>query len=151
MSEPANNAGADQLRATWYRGTLDAVVLAFTLACGVAATWYAYSAAETTHTRQRQEQFNAAAQSVVDSFYLDLVRSVEVVRATGLMVATSRGSAAVPPSRTSSPMPPERVSLPSRPSCQRRPRRRPVKTAVAWAQRTAPQRLPRPSQSFRLC
>lgn len=91
MKLSANTGHALPPGPAWRRTVLDGLVLLFTLACGVAATWYASSGAETARTRQRQEQFNAVGQSVVDSFYLDLVRSVEAVRATGFMVANQQG------------------------------------------------------------
>ncbi|MCV2368564.1 response regulator [Roseateles oligotrophus] len=88
-SAPANPglARAGENSKNWRDNTLDTLVLILILALGASATWYATKTIEAAQTRQKQDQLNAIGQSVVDSFYLDLVRSIEAIRAVGQLVA----------------------------------------------------------------
>ncbi|MBK6636896.1 MAG: response regulator [Rhodocyclaceae bacterium] len=69
------------------RRLLDSAVLLVVLLGGLAASWYAYSLAKAAQEQRQHEQLGAAGQAVIEGFHADLVRAIEAVRATGLMVA----------------------------------------------------------------
>ena len=68
------------------RWLFDAVFLFLVFSAGLSATWYIYRTAQGISALRQQEQLQAAGKAITDSFDLDLVRSVEAVRATSLMI-----------------------------------------------------------------
>ncbi len=75
---------------SWQQKIMDVALLLTTLIVGSLATLYAYRLSEAARSQQLREQLSVISQSVIDGFYPDLVRSIEAVRATGLMVANQK-------------------------------------------------------------
>ena len=75
---------------SWHRNIADAALLIAALISGSLATYYTYRSSEAARAQQVREQLSVISQSVIDGFYPDLLRSIEAVRATGLMVGTKR-------------------------------------------------------------
>ena len=75
---------------SWRGKVADAALLLIALFSGSLATYYAYKSSESARAQQVREQLSVISQSVIDGFYPDLLRSIEAVRATGLMVGTKR-------------------------------------------------------------
>jgi PAS domain S-box-containing protein len=72
------------------RWLYDGAFLCLVLLVGLAVGGYIYYTAQNVASLRRQEQLQAAGKAITDSFDLDLVRSIEAVRSTGLMVTNQR-------------------------------------------------------------
>ena len=69
----------------WWR---DVFLLIFVALLGCSTTWYAYTAAEQNRLSQERERLSTVGRSTVDSFDLDLLRSIEAVRSAGLLISS---------------------------------------------------------------
>jgi signal transduction histidine kinase/CheY-like chemotaxis protein len=81
---------SNTVRRGWASFQVNIALLAIIGAIGIYATWYGYTLATSAFEVQRQEQINAASQSVVDGFSMDLMQTIEAVRATGRMIANQK-------------------------------------------------------------
>ena len=62
----------------------------FVAVLGLSTTWYAYTAAEQSRVSRQSERLSTIGRAAVDSFDLDLLRSIEAVRAAGLLISSQK-------------------------------------------------------------
>ena len=68
----------------------DGFLLTFIAILGFSTSWYAYKSSEQNRLSQQRERLSTISRSAVDSFDLDLLRSIEAVRAAGLLIASQK-------------------------------------------------------------
>ena len=71
----------------WWR---DSFLLMFVAVLGLSTTWYAYKAAEQSRLSEQRERLSSIGRAAVDSFDLDLLRSIEAVRSAGLLITSQK-------------------------------------------------------------